>query len=223
VSRSEDSRPERARTCAILAGGRGSRLGGGKPLIEVAGRPLVDHAVAIARAAGLEPVIVAKPDTDLGAHSAHDNEGAGAVSVVLEPASPSHPLLGIATGLEAIAEPLVVCPCDMPLLPPALLRALATTAGADPPVATVVTGPRGTEPLLGLYPPQWAAGLRAAAEAGASAHGTLEELGAQTVDAAELLEAAAAAGTPGEPESWLRNINTPDERSAVERLLLSRR
>lgn len=220
MSRSEDSRPERARTCAILAGGRGSRLGGGKPLIEVAGRPLVDHAVAIARAAGLEPVIVAKPGTDLGAHSAHDNEGAGTVWVVLEPELPSHPLLGIATGLEAIGEPLVVCPCDMPLLPPALLLALAS--GADPSAATVVSGPRGAEPLLGLYPPQWAAGLRAAAEAGASAHGTLDALGARTVDAAELLEAAGAAATPGEPERWLMNVNTPEDQSEAERLLSRR-
>ncbi len=45
---------------AILAGGRGSRLGGGasKPLLEWRGRPLVSWAADAALASGLAPVLV---------------------------------------------------------------------------------------------------------------------------------------------------------------------
>jgi len=33
---------------AVLAGGRGRRMGGAKPLAELAGRPLVEHPLAAA-------------------------------------------------------------------------------------------------------------------------------------------------------------------------------
>jgi CTP:molybdopterin cytidylyltransferase MocA len=38
---------------AVLAGGRGSRIGGGKPTIELAGRPLISYRLAAIEAAGL--------------------------------------------------------------------------------------------------------------------------------------------------------------------------
>ena len=45
---------------AVLAAGRGSRLGGdaAKPLLRWRGRPLVAWAVDAARASGLEPLVV---------------------------------------------------------------------------------------------------------------------------------------------------------------------
>jgi molybdopterin-guanine dinucleotide biosynthesis protein A len=49
----------------VLAGGRGSRLGGAKPTAELAGRPLVSYPLAALAAAGLDAVVVAKPGTDL--------------------------------------------------------------------------------------------------------------------------------------------------------------
>ncbi len=39
---------------AVLAGGRGERIGGAKPMRELAGRPLIDYPLA----AALEPVIL---------------------------------------------------------------------------------------------------------------------------------------------------------------------
>lgn len=47
----------------IFAAGRGTRMGAltrdrPKPLIEVAGRPLIDHALALARSAGIERIVV---------------------------------------------------------------------------------------------------------------------------------------------------------------------
>jgi molybdenum cofactor guanylyltransferase len=49
----------------VLAGGRGSRLGGAKPTAELGGRPLISYPLAALAAAGLEAVVVAKSDTDL--------------------------------------------------------------------------------------------------------------------------------------------------------------
>ncbi|HET9153212.1 MAG TPA: NTP transferase domain-containing protein, partial [Solirubrobacterales bacterium] len=45
----------------VLAGGRGSRLGGGKAGIELAQRPLISYPLAAIEAAGLEAVVVTKP------------------------------------------------------------------------------------------------------------------------------------------------------------------
>ena len=50
---------------AVLAGGRGRRLGGAKPAAELCGRPLVAWPLEAARAAGLEAVVVAKAGTPL--------------------------------------------------------------------------------------------------------------------------------------------------------------
>ena len=48
---------------AVLAGGASRRMGEPKALVELAGRPLIAHAVSAVADAGLEPVIVAKPDS----------------------------------------------------------------------------------------------------------------------------------------------------------------
>lgn len=197
----DDSQPHWTRLCAILAGGRGSRIGGNKAVVEVAGRPLIDHAVAIAREAGLEPVIVAKPATELGA------PGCG---VVVEPEQPSHPLLGIAVALAELGEPIVVCPCDMPLLPAELLHMLAGQVAE----IAVISGPRGIEPLLGRYEPAAAPALLRAAESGTSARQALSGLGAITIEAHELAAEA--------PDAYLLNVNTPADRAGAERLLSRR-
>ena len=52
-------------TATVLAGGAGSRLGGAKATALFAGRPLIEHVVAAARAGGLEPVVVAKARSPL--------------------------------------------------------------------------------------------------------------------------------------------------------------
>ena len=45
----------------VLAGGRGSRLGGAKPTAELAGRPLISYPLAALAEAGLDAAVVAKP------------------------------------------------------------------------------------------------------------------------------------------------------------------
>jgi molybdenum cofactor guanylyltransferase len=54
-----------AATGVVLAGGRGSRLGGAKAMAELAGRPLIAYPLAALAAAGLDAFVVAKPGNDL--------------------------------------------------------------------------------------------------------------------------------------------------------------
>lgn len=196
--------------CAILAGGLGLRLGGAKPLTELCGSSLLDRTLATVREAGLEPLVVAKPDTDLGCDPGCE--------VLREPERPRHPLAGLAAALAQRLQPLVVTPCDLPLLPGALLRRLAETTPDRKPggeeAIVVVSGPYGTEPLLGRYPPTVASALLEAAERGAPAHRTLAELGARTVSVGSLCD--------GDPRAFLHNVNTPADQLAAERLLSCR-
>ena len=75
---------------AVLAGGRGRRMGRPKALVELGGAPLIAHPLAAAAAAGLDAVVIAKAGTALPALD---------VPVWLEPDQPVHPLLGIVTAL----------------------------------------------------------------------------------------------------------------------------
>ena len=186
------------RRCAILAGGSGSRIGGEKANVVLAGKTLLERALLIAREAGLKPIVVAKATTALQPRPDR---------VLVEPDEPRHPLAGIAAALERIGEPIVVCPCDMPLLDPAALRALAT--GEAP--LRILTGPDGPQPLVGRYPPELAGELAAAATAGAAATEIVLGLGA------ELLELGPAEGL--DPATALRNVNTPADLAEIESLL----
>ena len=76
---------------AVLAGGRGRRMGGAKAMAELDGAPLIARPLAAARAAGLEAVVVAKRATPLPA---------GRAGVASSRTSRSHPLAGLVTALE---------------------------------------------------------------------------------------------------------------------------
>jgi molybdopterin-guanine dinucleotide biosynthesis protein A len=106
-------------TVAVLAGGRGSRIGGDKALVELAGQPLIGYPLAAARAAGLEAVVVAKRHTRLPPLD---------VRVLIEPDEPTHPLAGVVSALEQFDAVLAI-PCDMPLLRAADLASLSAMEG----------------------------------------------------------------------------------------------
>jgi molybdopterin-guanine dinucleotide biosynthesis protein A len=107
---------------AVLAGGRGERIGGAKPARLLAGRPLIDYPLAAARAAGLQAIVVAKSDTELPSGLAEP--------LLVEPDEPRHPLCGALAALEHSARvspeaAVVLVGCDMPFLTGALLGWLA--------------------------------------------------------------------------------------------------
>ena len=172
---------------AVLAGGAATRLGGSKAMVELAGRPLIAYPLAAFANAGIEVVVIAKPDTGLPPLG---------VPVVLEPLEPRHPLLGLVTALaHAGGRPIVACPCDTPFVTAALL----TTLASSPNTAAVHDGER-LHPLLARYQPNQLPDLRAGLNANASATATAERL------APTLIEADA---------QTTFNVNTPDDLTAA--------
>lgn len=189
--------------CVVLAGGRGRRIGGAKATVRLCGRALIDYPIAAAQAAGLTVLVVAKPETDLSGTAA---DGAD-VDVLREPEQPTHPLLGLAVALDHLGEPLVVVPCDLPLIPAALLASL----GAARAPVVVARGSR-IEPLLGRYEPAMAPRLRRAAVNGEGAQEVVGGLGLRPL-AGEALDRF------GDPDRFLRNVNTRADLAAIEPLL----
>ena len=142
-------------TVAVLAGGKGSRIGGDKALIELDGRPLITYPLEAARRAGLPTVIVAKQATRLPPVT---------TQLLLEPDEPTHPLLGVLTALRELPA-VIALPCDMPFVSPEDLAALAAI---DADVATLGSG----QPFPSLYRRAMRLQLEQAIQAGASMRST---------------------------------------------------
>ncbi len=167
---------------AVLAGGRGRRLGGAKPLAELAGTPLIAWPLAAASAAGLAAVVVAKQATPLPTLD---------VPVWEEPDEPVHPLLGIVTALERAQGAVVAIGCDQPFVTPELLSRLAIGPGA------AVRASGRLAPLPARYEPEWLPALRAALAAEAPLRATLEALAPVAIEA-DHTDLVAGVNTPGE-------------------------
>jgi molybdopterin-guanine dinucleotide biosynthesis protein A len=178
---------------AVLAGGRGRRMGVPKPGVELFGVPLVAHVLAAASEAGLEAVVVTKPGVALPRV---------AVPVWLEPVEPVHPLLGVVTALSRAGRPVLAIGCDMPFVPAGLLARLAS----GPEAAVRVRGR--LEPFPARYDPAALALLRAALEHGDSVRATLTRLAPAALDEPEL-------AAYGDPHRILTSINTPEELAAA--------
>jgi molybdopterin-guanine dinucleotide biosynthesis protein A len=145
----------------VLAGGRGSRMGGvDKGLQLLLGRTLVE--VVVNR---LQPQVAAL----MISANRHLDAYAALGFPVLTDSDPGHagPLAGIAAGLSVCPTPwLAVVPCDSPRLPMDLVARLAAAlADAATPGAIAVTPAPGgglrRQPVFCLLQRQLAPGLRA--------------------------------------------------------------
>jgi molybdopterin-guanine dinucleotide biosynthesis protein A len=177
---------------AVLAGGRGERLGGAKPTVALGGRALICHPLAAAREAGLEAVVVAKPGTPLPDLSE---------TVLHEPELPRHPLCGAIAALEHAAErvpapAVVLLACDMPFVTGPLLRWLAT--GVEGPAVAEVGGR--PQPLLARYLPRDLPLLREVLAAERSLSSAISALEPRIVGEPELSRF-------GSPERLCFNVN----------------
>jgi molybdopterin-guanine dinucleotide biosynthesis protein A len=186
---------------AVLAGGRGRRLGGAKPTVELAGRPLIAYPLAALAAAGLGAVVVAKRSSVLPASPA--------VEIVVEPDEPTHPLAGIVAALRHADRPLVILGCDFPFVPPALLRELADAA--EPLVVPASGGE--LQPLVARWSPGLLPRLEAALAREEALRRTVAALGPRLLGDAELARF-------GEPERIFFNVNSDADRRAAERAIL---
>ncbi|HEV2815116.1 MAG TPA: molybdenum cofactor guanylyltransferase [Solirubrobacteraceae bacterium] len=181
---------------AILAGGRGSRLGGAKATAEAAGRPLLAWSLDALRAAVDDVVVIAKEATPLPPCD---------VPVHRDEPEDFHPRHGLVSALRrAQGRPVVVVPCDMPLVPPALLEVLLDVVADGAPAAIPRSEGR-MHPLCAAYAAE-ALGSLEAADRDEPLTLTLDRLGAVVLDA----DAAA---------DRMLNVNTRADLAVAEVLL----
>jgi molybdenum cofactor guanylyltransferase len=185
---------------AVLAGGRGSRIGGDKALVELAGRPLISYPLAAVEAAGLEPLVVAKPESRLPKLRCR---------TIREPARPLHPAVGIVAALRHAGErPLVAVGCDMPFVSPALLAWLASM-----PESVVVPSVGGRlHPFPGRYEGSARPALEETLRTGTAMHAALAAIRPQPASEADLARF-------GDPPRLCFNVNSPADLRRAERML----
>lgn len=185
---------------AVIAGGHGTRIGGGKAAVELGGRPLISYPLAAIEAAGLQPVVVAKADSQLPPLRC---------TVLREDHEPRHPLCGVLTALEFGADsPLVIVGCDMPFVPAMLLAWLAKQP--EPLVAPSLDDR--ILPFPARYDRSLRPGLEAALAEQRSMAGALASLSPRLLAAADL-EAF------GDPARLCFNVNTPADLARAEAFL----
>jgi molybdenum cofactor guanylyltransferase len=137
---------------ALLAGGRGRRMGGGKPARELAGRPLIAWPAAALAEACSRVVVVAKPDVELPSLAGVERWD--------EPDPEPHPARGILHALERAGEPVLVCAADMPFVTAEACLAVAGALGEG--VAAVAVAGGVMQPVFAAYAPGAVAGFRSA-------------------------------------------------------------
>jgi molybdenum cofactor guanylyltransferase len=175
-------------------------MGVPKAMVELASRPLVSRVVGTVGSAGLDPVVVAKPDSPLPKLDCR---------VLSEPSAPHHPLTGVIAALGASAgRGVVAIACDMPLVPAKLLAWLAQL---EEPVVVCEVGGQ-LEPLLGRYSPSVSEQLAEALEAGAAMRDAVAAL-----DPFVITEDRVARF--GDPERIFFNVNSPEDLAIAEQML----
>jgi molybdenum cofactor guanylyltransferase len=193
----------------VLAGGRSSRMGEEKALVELEGRPLIEHALDVLRAAGLEPRI-AGARRDLSQFA----------SVIADEQSERGPLGGVVSALDHTAQEWAVfVSVDMPLLAPELVAFLmrdAQVTGAAVSLATAngfaetfpVVVWRDTLPGLRQCLEQGSGGCFAAFETAARQNGERIRMPAAEV----LVQTGQVTDGRGLwPWEWFLNVNTRED------------
>jgi molybdenum cofactor guanylyltransferase len=185
----------RAPIVAVLAGGRGERLGGNKPAVPLAGRPLIAYPLDAAREAGLEAVVVAKRDSLLPRieeRVIYDNERG------------YHPLAGVLAALRE-RQTVIAVACDMPFVNSSLLRWIA-----EQHATAVVTRPGNfLQPFPALYSARHVRSLQASLMTQRSLQESIERLRPQIVDDRDLRAF-------GPQVRLFFSINTPTDLKAAE-------
>lgn len=127
-------------------------MGGAKAATPLAGRPMITYPLAALAAVLTDVAVLAK------AGSALPELPAG-IARWSEPDEPRHPLAGITAALRAAhGRAVLVLACDLPLVTPELVRALAAARAGDAP-AVVTRADGRLQPLCARYEPAALAAL----------------------------------------------------------------
>lgn len=194
----------------VLGGGRSTRMGTDKALLHHAGRPLIEHAIDLLKAAGVAPHIVGtRPDL------------AAFAPVIAD----LHPGCGPLGGIEAVlaasnSDANLFLPVDLPLLPPVFLRHLLERACITGASATIPTLGGRPEPLCAVYRRDLMAGIGTSLESGNYKVIDAIEKAAKPLGI-DLFSVEAVGATradwPLNPPlyRWFQNLNTPADLALV--------
>lgn len=202
------NRPSERIFGVVVAGGKSRRFGGHKVLAPLAGSPIGIWGVRALEAAGLSVGVVSAAE--------------GVEAALGVPARPDlevdlGPIGGLWTALQWAEERgdggVLLLGCDMPLVDEPLLRTIVGWSPAAP--AVVPVGPTGLEPLCALYRLTCATEVeRRLHSDDRSLHGLANAVGATFMGEDVVAEVT-------DPRQAFMNVNTPEDRDLVERLLQS--
>jgi CTP:molybdopterin cytidylyltransferase MocA len=145
---SAEPRPAHGVACVVLAAGAGRRFGAVKQLAPLAGRPLLDHALAVANASEVERVVLV-----LGAHAQRVRAGvaAGRAEVVVCDDWRKGMAAPLRLGIETVAdaEAALILLGDQPLVTRAAIeRVLAARTPGSAAVRATYDGAPGHPVVL---------------------------------------------------------------------------
>jgi len=207
----------------VLAGGRSTRMGQDKALLQVADRSLIDMALGKLRALPLAAAPrIAGGSLALQSHA----------QVIADLHPGCGPLSGIEAALAASSQLFnVFVPVDTPLLPAQFLVWLLRRARITGALATIPRINGEPQPLCAVYHRQLLAAIRAALLEGnwkvmpvVSGEG-LGQSGGQSTDVFDVEFAASADpslldSSPLPPYRWFHNCNTPEDMVGVGNALV---
>jgi molybdenum cofactor guanylyltransferase len=179
----------------VLAGGKSSRMGTDKAFLEYRGRPLVEHAIALAGSLSSAVRVVGS------------REKFGRYGLVVEDIFPGQgPLGGIHAALcVSRADLNLMIAVDMPLLSQPFLQYLIDRARGSTAIVTVPRTDRRWHPLCAVYRSSFVTLAEEALKAGKNKIGSLFDMTQTlTIEEEELTSA-------GFSPSLFLNLNTPQE------------
>ena len=169
-------------------------MGTDKATLEIFGRPMALWVADAMRSSGVARIVALGGSAGLGLELVDDEPGG------------EGPLAALLGGL-ALGNPILVCPCDVPAVTPAVFDALIERwLVGDVPVVLADSGH--LEPLIGVYGPEIRPDLVAAFVDGVRGP-------------KPALDAAQFVTVPVDPRVVL-NVNTPADLETVRALLRSR-
>ncbi len=192
----------------VLAGGKSTRMGQDKALVQLAGRSLAERALGILRGAGLSASLA-------GGSPAITN-----LAPLVQDSIPGlGPLAGICAGLASTSASIAVfMPIDLPLLPPALILYLLEQANVTGEAVTLasVGGYPQTFPvvldrsMLPVLEGEMEAGRRSCFAAFETAVETLGQ-DVRVIPVETLVQSGQVTHPEGlAAESWFLNVNAPE-------------
>jgi molybdopterin-guanine dinucleotide biosynthesis protein A len=188
-------------TAFVLAGGKSTRMGSDKALLQLAGMPLISRAVSVARSVADQVKIVGDPA-----------KFASFGTVVPDVYASRGPLGGIhAALLSSTTEWNLILGVDIPFVQSRFLSFLVSLAQTSGAVVTLPSTNGYLQTLCAVYRKEFLKPAEVALAAGRNKIDTLfSGVSVRVVDQQEILHA-------GFNTSMFRNLNTPEEWEAAKR------